>query len=123
MTKKLGRPKLAKGKAKAQFINLRFSPDEAKQIDAAAERAKQKRAKWARGTLFVSGRVDSRLNVTGGWSHLSFVASRFRLPSAVKNFLSLSSMFFFNSNGSSFACWACSIAFVASAMSGLSSSR
>jgi len=51
MTKKRGRPKLAKGQAKAEFINLRFSPDEAKQIDAAAERAKQKRAKWARGIL------------------------------------------------------------------------
>jgi hypothetical protein len=31
-----GWPKLAKGQAKAQFINLRFSPDEAKQIDDAA---------------------------------------------------------------------------------------
>ena len=51
MNKKRGRPKLAKGKAKAQFINLRFSPDEAKQIDAAAKRAEQKRAKWARNTL------------------------------------------------------------------------
>ena len=51
MTKKLGRPKLAKGKAKAQFINLRFSPDEARQIDSAAERANLKRAKWARETL------------------------------------------------------------------------
>lgn len=51
MNKKRGRPKLAKGKAKAQFINLRFSTDEAGQIDAAAERAKQKRAKWARETL------------------------------------------------------------------------
>jgi hypothetical protein len=51
MNKKLGRPKLEKGKAKAQFINLRFSPDEAKQIDSAAKRADQKRAKWARGVL------------------------------------------------------------------------
>ena len=51
MTKKLGRPKLAKGKAKANFINLRFSPDETRQIDSAAERANQKRAKWARETL------------------------------------------------------------------------
>ncbi len=51
MTKKRGRPKLAKGQAKAHFINLRFSPTEAKQIDDAAERAKLKRAKWARNTL------------------------------------------------------------------------
>jgi hypothetical protein len=47
-----GRPKLAKGQAKAQFINLRFSPEEAGQIDAAAKRANVKRAKWARNTLF-----------------------------------------------------------------------
>jgi uncharacterized protein (DUF1778 family) len=51
MNKKRGRPKLAKGKAKAEFINLRFSPDEAKQINSAAERAKLKRSKWARNTL------------------------------------------------------------------------
>ena len=51
MKRKRGRPKLAKGQAKAQFINLRFSPAEANQIDAAAERAKQKRAKWARNAL------------------------------------------------------------------------
>jgi hypothetical protein len=51
MNKKRGRPKLAKGKAKAEFINLRFSPEEAKQINSAADRAEQKRAKWARETL------------------------------------------------------------------------
>jgi uncharacterized protein (DUF1778 family) len=51
MTKKRGRPKLAKGQAKAEFINLRFSPDEARTIDSAAKRADQKRAKWARETL------------------------------------------------------------------------
>lgn len=51
MKAKRGRPKLAKGEAKAQFINLRFSSAEAEQIDAAAERAQLKRAKWARGIL------------------------------------------------------------------------
>ena len=51
MNKKLGRPKLAKGKAKAVFINLRFSPYEARQIENAAEGAKLMRAKWARNTL------------------------------------------------------------------------
>jgi uncharacterized protein (DUF1778 family) len=51
MSKKMGRPKLAKGEAKAEFINLRFSPDEAKRINLAAERTKQKRSKWARNIL------------------------------------------------------------------------
>jgi uncharacterized protein (DUF1778 family) len=54
MTKKRGRPKLAKGEAKAEFINLRFSADEANQIDKAAERANQKRAKWARDILLLA---------------------------------------------------------------------
>jgi len=51
MKKKPGRPRLAKGHAKAEFINLRFSSAESKQIDIAAERAKQKRSQWARGVL------------------------------------------------------------------------
>jgi len=58
MKKQRGRPKLAKGKAKAQFINLRFSPAEAKQIDVAAERAKLKRAKWARNALLSAAGGD-----------------------------------------------------------------
>jgi hypothetical protein len=56
MKKKRGRPKLAKGQAKAQFINLRFSPADAKQIDDAAERANLKRAKWARNVLLSAAR-------------------------------------------------------------------
>jgi hypothetical protein len=56
MKKKRGRPKLAKGQAKGQFINLRFSTDEAGQIDAAAARANQKRAKWARNVLLSAAR-------------------------------------------------------------------
>ncbi|HEV2692955.1 MAG TPA: hypothetical protein VG347_08685 [Verrucomicrobiae bacterium] len=51
MNKKRGRPKLAKGTVKADFINLRFSSDEIKQIDAAAKLAGQNRAKWARAIL------------------------------------------------------------------------
>jgi uncharacterized protein (DUF1778 family) len=55
-----GRPKLARGQAKAQFINLRFAPDEAKQIDDAAKRAKLKRAKWARNTLLLEAKTVSQ---------------------------------------------------------------
>lgn len=68
-------------------------------------------------------RVDSRLNVTGGWSRQGFVASRSRLPRTVKNFFSLTSMFFFSAKGSRPACSARSLAFVASGMSGLASRR
>ena len=59
MTTKRGRPKLAKGTAKGHFINLRFSQVEAKQIDAAADRAKQKRAKWARNALLTAANSGS----------------------------------------------------------------
>ena len=58
MKKKRGRPKLAKGQAKARFINLRFSPPEIKRIDDAADRAKLKRAKWARKTLLSAADGD-----------------------------------------------------------------
>jgi len=50
-TKPRGRPRLAKGQAKAQFINLRFSPAEADRIEVAAKKSDMKRAKWARNVL------------------------------------------------------------------------
>ena len=68
-------------------------------------------------------RVDSRQKVTGGGAHQSLVASRFRLPSAVKNFFSLASMFFFKAKGSNPTCSARSFAFIASGISGLASRR
>ena len=48
----------------------------------------------------VGMRIDSRLNVTGGGDRQVFFDARSSLPSAVKNFLSLASMLFFNANGS-----------------------
>jgi hypothetical protein len=54
MKKPRGRPKLAKGQAKAQFINLRFSSKEAEQIEKASKNANLKRAKWARNTLLLA---------------------------------------------------------------------
>jgi uncharacterized protein (DUF1778 family) len=62
MTKKMGRPKLEKGKAKAQFINLRFAADEAKLIDSAADEAKLKRSKWARGILLSAANLSTTTN-------------------------------------------------------------
>jgi uncharacterized protein (DUF1778 family) len=56
MNKKPGRPKLAKEQKKAEFINLRFSSDEAREIDTAAAQAKQMRSKWARNTLLEAAR-------------------------------------------------------------------
>jgi hypothetical protein len=58
MKKKRGRPKLAKGQARAEFINLRFSSDEANRIETAAKKANLKRAKWARKTLLSAAGGD-----------------------------------------------------------------
>jgi hypothetical protein len=49
--KKVGRPKMAKGEAKAKIVALRFEPDYLKRIDAAAKAGKKSRSEWIRGTL------------------------------------------------------------------------
>ena len=67
--------------------------------------------------------VDSRQNVTGAGARQGFVASRSRLPKAVKNCFSWASILFFKANGSRAACSARSRAFVASGISALPSRR
>ena len=49
-TKKIGRPKLAKGKAKAVF-SLRLSPPDQRQIESAAKRDGKPVTQWARDVL------------------------------------------------------------------------
>jgi uncharacterized protein (DUF1778 family) len=49
--KKVGRPKLAKGSAKAEMLRVRATPDELKAFDRAAKASKQKRSEWIRETL------------------------------------------------------------------------
>jgi hypothetical protein len=50
--KKVGRPKLAKGNAKAEMLRVRVSPAESKAIEAAAKASKQTVSEWIRATLF-----------------------------------------------------------------------
>ena len=50
--KKVGRPKLAKGDAKAVMLRVRISTAESKAIDAAAKASKQTVSEWIRATLF-----------------------------------------------------------------------
>ena len=52
--KKVGRPKMAKGEAKAKIVAMRFDPEELKRIDGAAKAGKQTRSKWMRGTLLAA---------------------------------------------------------------------
>ena len=49
--KKVGRPKLAKGSAKAEMLRVRATPDELKAFDKAAKAKNQKRSEWIRSTL------------------------------------------------------------------------
>jgi uncharacterized protein (DUF1778 family) len=49
--KPVGRPKLAKGDAKAEMLRVRATPDELKAFDRAAKACKQKRSEWIRSTL------------------------------------------------------------------------
>ena len=49
--KKVGRPKLAKGSAKAEMLRVRATPDELKAFDRAAKANNQKRSEWIRSTL------------------------------------------------------------------------
>jgi uncharacterized protein (DUF1778 family) len=48
---KPGRPKLAKGEAKAIMLRVRMTPDELKAIEAAAKAKSQTVSEWVRGTV------------------------------------------------------------------------
>jgi len=49
--KRVGRPKLPKGKAKGKIVALRFSADDVKRVNAAAKAKKMSVSEWIRGTL------------------------------------------------------------------------
>jgi hypothetical protein len=48
---KRGRPKVAKAKFKGVYIGARFSPDEAKQVEANVKKSKKAKSKWIRERL------------------------------------------------------------------------
>jgi predicted HicB family RNase H-like nuclease len=49
--KKVGRPKMAKGQAKATIMPVRLSPEDRKRIEKAAKAKNQTVSQWVRGTL------------------------------------------------------------------------
>ena len=49
--KPVGRPKLAKGDAKAEMLRVRATPEELKAFDRAAKAKGKKRSEWIRETL------------------------------------------------------------------------
>jgi hypothetical protein len=52
--KKVGRPKLPKGSAKAAKVQVRLSHDEQKKIEAAAKASNKTVSDWARGILLAT---------------------------------------------------------------------
>jgi predicted HicB family RNase H-like nuclease len=49
--RKVGRPKLPKGEAKAGAIQVRLNPEDRKKVEAAAKAKKQTVSEWIRSTL------------------------------------------------------------------------
>ncbi len=49
--RKVGRPKMAKGDAKARIVPVRFNPDLMKRVTGAAKASKQTLSEWIRSTL------------------------------------------------------------------------
>jgi hypothetical protein len=58
MSKKMGRPKLAKGEARGKFISARLSPMEYILIIKAIRRAKVPKPEWVRNTLLSAAKVN-----------------------------------------------------------------
>jgi predicted HicB family RNase H-like nuclease len=50
-TRRVGRPALPKGDAKAKIVPVRFKPEEYKAITKAAKTRKLSLSEWIRGTL------------------------------------------------------------------------
>ncbi len=49
--RKVGRPKLPKGEAKGSTVQVRFTPDDTKAIEAAAKAKNQTVSEWVRSTI------------------------------------------------------------------------
>jgi predicted HicB family RNase H-like nuclease len=49
--KKVGRPKMAKGHAKARIVPVRFNPELLRRVTAAARASDQTISEWVRSTL------------------------------------------------------------------------
>ena len=56
---KMGRPKLAKNKARGKFVSTRVSPPEYKEIEAAADKSGAAKTEWVRNALLSAARSTS----------------------------------------------------------------
>jgi uncharacterized protein (DUF1778 family) len=55
--KRPGRPKLAKGSAKAEMLRIRVTSSELRAIEAAAKASRQTRSEFIRGKLLATSEV------------------------------------------------------------------
>jgi hypothetical protein len=58
MSAKLGRPRLSKAKAKGVLIGARFSPEEARRVNSAANQFEKGKSEWIRKTLISAASND-----------------------------------------------------------------
>ncbi len=56
MANQKGRPKLSADEGRRVMVSVRVSAEEKKEIDAAAQRAKEKPAAWRRNALLAASR-------------------------------------------------------------------
>ncbi|MBI5772166.1 MAG: hypothetical protein HZA89_00305 [Verrucomicrobia bacterium] len=61
MTKKAGRPRVSKAKARSPGISVRLTADERKPIDAAIKRSGLSQSNWARKSLLYIAASDIRI--------------------------------------------------------------
>ena len=54
MTKKVGRPKVARSEFKGVVFGARFAPDEAKEVQSAIKLSKQRKSQWVRNCLLTA---------------------------------------------------------------------
>ena len=58
MTKKLGRPKLPKDKARSAMVTCRMSPEEKREIMVAIKRSNSDQSEWLRKILLDAARAS-----------------------------------------------------------------
>jgi hypothetical protein len=58
-TKKVGRPKLPKGEARGKIVQVRFSAEEIKRLEAAAKASKQTVSEWLRSHVAIETTAEA----------------------------------------------------------------
>ena len=76
---RMGRPPLPKGEAKGSLLSVRFSVDERRALDQAAERNGERLSEWARRALLAAAGVEDKKADGGAAVGLASALGRARL--------------------------------------------